>query len=167
MNICALLLCAGATSLVWAGGQTRVHKGLRRRGTLSGSWPSKYTQLFKIWPVWSNEIFNLRQKPLHKKCKCKCVCVCVRSRPWVFTCTGSWWFRRTLSNRRWLVAASHWSKNKWTKRHAKWSRRWFYDVGGEVIFSPPKCCVTDTQWTERKQLSLFWTSCLFTDTKYE
>lgn len=46
--------------------------------------------------------FNLRKIKLNKK---NFVYVC--SRPWVCICTGSWWFRRTLSSRLWRVTASH------------------------------------------------------------
>lgn len=54
-------------------------------------------------------------------------------RPWASICTESWWFRKTLSSRPWLVAVSHWSKKKWTNQHAEWWRRWFCE--GEVSLS--------------------------------
>lgn len=127
----------GPTSLVWAGGQTCIRSGLWRRGTLSGSWPSKYTRAWNICLGWCGGRFKQNAESCCKKClimmrEVNHMIACVCSRPWACICTGSWWFTRTPSSRLWLAAASHWSGKTWTNQHVEWWRKWSYSIGGKV-----------------------------------
>lgn len=126
LRVISLVLLSGATSLVWAGGQAHAHKGVRRRGALPGSWPGKYAPLVSNTRWCLILIWHLRNKLM-------CF-VCVYLRPWVCICMESWWFRKTLSSRPWLVGASRWSERKWTNQHAEWWKRWFCDWRWRLIF---------------------------------